>query len=399
MAPKNVDEKFALAKQKIAFQQRFLTPKMFSLKFVKREGVGTACTDGVHVWWDPNYVDQLPNTSQVMFLIAHEVMHPARKHHLRALNFKNLNKQVANIAMDAVINLMLVEEMKLEKPDGCVWMPKYRGWAWEDVYKDLMKNAIEIEGQMWDEVLPYPGREGESDKKGKGKGKGDPVPGEGGQADSVEARAEDKRIDGQLKEMERIGKKAGNLPGGMSDLVKEMTETKVPWEQVLARFVDENSDKDYDWMAPDENYINGDIYIPTLHDPKIGKIGIIFDTSGSVGREDFKKFVGGLFGILSAYDTEVFCIDVDYDVSNPRTISSAEVHNLKVEFMGRGGTSFVPGFNYMVKEDIQPKVVIYFTDGECWEYPDPHPDYPVLWAVLKRGHDFSPPFGEVLVID
>jgi len=402
---KNAREKVALAKQKIAFQWRFLTPKMFDLKFVESELVPRAGTDGVYVYWNPAFIDKL-NQSQTMFVIVHEIFHPLRKHHIRFLSMKNWDKDLANVAMDATINNMLVDEMGLEIPkdvngeiDG-VYMPQYRGWTWEAIYKDLEKKAIKVE--MWDECFPYPGRgDGEQDGKDKGKGKGDPVPGDE-KADSVEERMEDKRIEGQLKEMERIGVKAGKLPGSFKSLVKDMTMTKVPWEQVLARFVDETSDKDYDWMAPDENYINGDIYIPTLHDPKIGKGAIFFDTSASVDeKNDFPKFKGGLYGILSAYDMEVFIAEIDYIVQKTYTITSADLSSLKVEFKGRGGTDFDAGFELIKKDDLQPKFIIYFTDGECHVNPESEPDCPVLWALLKRDYSkhFKPPFGEVLFID
>jgi len=395
---KSPKEKVALAKQKIAFQWRFLTPKMFDLKWKDMEGIGTAGTDGVTVWWEPKYIESITQP-QVMGVVVHEIFHPIRKHHLRAMNIKDLNTRVANIAMDAVINYMIIHEMNLELPPGCVDMPQYKGWAWEDVYRDLMKK--EDETPQWDEVYPYPGRGEDGDGKGKGKGKPEPGPGESENADSVEVRMEEKRIEGQLKEMERIGKKAGKMPGSFKSLVKDMTMTKVPWEQVLARFVDDISDKDYDWMVPDENYINGDIYIPTLHEPKIGKIAIFFDTSGSVSDDDFKKFKGGLYGILSAYDMEVFIAEIDYVVQKSYTIASNELSSLQVEFAGRGGTSFSPGFDLIDKEEIKPKCIIYFTDGEANDFPESEPDCAVLWALLKRGYseNFKPPFGEVLFID
>jgi len=391
---KSPKEKFALAKQKIAFQWRFLTPKMFDLKFLESKNIPTAGTDGVSVFWNPDYVETLTQP-QTMFLIVHEIFHPLRKHHLRFLDLKNGDRRIANIAMDAVINIMLVDEMKLEMPPGGVWLPKYKGWTWEAVYKDLKKQQDET--PQWDECMPYPGR-GDDGKDGKGKhGNGEPG---NEKADSVEARMEDRRIEGQLKEMERIGRKAGKMPGSFSSLVESMTMTKVPWEQVLARFVDETSDKDYDWMVADENYINDDIYIPSLHEPKIGKGAIFFDTSGSVSDEDFTKFKGGLYGILSAYDMEVFCAEVDYVVQKHYTITSADLAGLVVEFAGRGGTSFDAGFELIKDQDLKPKFVIYFTDGECGVSPESEPECPVLWALLNRGyHEFKPPFGEVLFID
>ena len=66
--------------------------------------------------------------------------------------------------------------------------------------------------------------------------------------------------------------------------------------------------------------------------------------------------------------------------------------------VGRGGTEFVPVFNLIDDEMLNPACMIYFTDLECYTYPDLHPQYPVLWASTGGARAPKPPFGEVIDI-
>jgi len=64
---------------------------------------------------------------------------------------------------------------------------------------------------------------------------------------------------------------------------------------------------------------------------------------------------------------------------------------------GRGGTSFVPVFDWIDQAPIGSSVVlIYATDG-YGDFPIAKPNYPVLWLATK--HSIDPekfPFGVVV---
>ena len=72
--------------------------------------------------------------------------------------------------------------------------------------------------------------------------------------------------------------------------------------------------------------------------------------------------------------------------------------------VGRGGTSFVPFFDYLKKHGEENnllgnnKLSIYFTDG-YGDFPSQEPNNPTMWLVCKDGLETqSFPFGEVVRI-
>jgi predicted metal-dependent peptidase len=53
------------------------------------------------------------------------------------------------------------------------------------------------------------------------------------------------------------------------------------------------------------------------------------------------------------------------------------------EFVGGGGTSFAPPFDWAETQDIRPDMLIYFTDAKG-EFPESEPGFPVLWLVKGK---------------
>jgi predicted metal-dependent peptidase len=58
---------------------------------------------------------------------------------------------------------------------------------------------------------------------------------------------------------------------------------------------------------------------------------------------------------------------------------------------GGGGTNFIPVFEHIADEGMEPSALIYLTDLEG-TFPQHEPDYPVLWVDTYGKH--KPPFGE-----
>jgi len=76
-------------------------------------------------------------------------------------------------------------------------------------------------------------------------------------------------------------------------------------------------------------------------------------------------------------------------------VQAGEIDTIVPE--GGGGTSFRPVFDYINDNDLNPKALIYFTDGKCYETLT-EPDYPVIWAIYDN-KAFVPQFGEMIIID
>ena len=65
---------------------------------------------------------------------------------------------------------------------------------------------------------------------------------------------------------------------------------------------------------------------------------------------------------------------------------------------GYGGTRYKPVFDYINDNGLDPKAVVYLTDGYCDDF-DYDPGCPVLWGLTEKCPTFEPSFGEVMVIN
>jgi predicted metal-dependent peptidase len=127
----------------------------------------------------------------------------------------------------------------------------------------------------------------------------------------------------------------------------------------------------------------------------MGKLVIMVDTSGSVGEEELRQMASEVKGITDAYHVDILIIYVDHDVSGIDEIDSWSP-DFDLHPKGGGGTSFVPGFEYVEENQIQPACGIYLTDGWSHEFPEEPPPYPFIWVLTETYKDFSPPFGDVI---
>jgi len=178
-------------------------------------------------------------------------------------------------------------------------------------------------------------------------------------------------------------------------LVNEIKEPKKDWREILHKFTAELARNDYDWERPDTSYMQRDIYIPGLHNEEIGGIIFAIDTSSSVNKDLLQTFLAELKEAVSQMTEEVTVIHCDTEVRKVEQVQVEEVDKIIPE--GRGGTKFLPVFDYIEDNDLNPKALIYFTDGKCYDRLI-EPDYPVIWCIYENAR-FIAQFGESIIVD
>jgi predicted metal-dependent peptidase len=111
--------------------------------------IPTACTNGRDEMYNRDFVDKL-NDAELRFLILHESYHKLYRHITTWKWIADINTNEANICMDFVINIKLVDDnkdgfatMTGELANGCI-DPKYRDMDTAQVYHARKKNG---EGQ------------------------------------------------------------------------------------------------------------------------------------------------------------------------------------------------------------------------------------------------------------
>jgi predicted metal-dependent peptidase len=114
----------------------------------------------------------------------------------------------------------------------------------------------------------------------------------------------------------------------------------------------------------------------------------MIDLSGSVGQKEYADFISEIIGICKAYQERIsmriFSHDVDcYDNG---VIENGNIEKVKkMQLKGGGGTSFSTPLKYLKDNNINPKCLIWLTDG----YGDSveRQNFPILWVLTKNGSD------------
>ena len=333
----------------------------------------TAATDGRTLYYNTQFFNALSN-KQIEFVIAHEILHCVFDHIIRR---GDRDGTIYNIACDYLVNNCLVRDSIGERVDQIKIFQdfKYDNWASEDVYDDIFEKYDEEElkqlGELLDEHIDWEqpgdeGQEGEGNDKPNagGKGKGNSRP--------VHTKEDLKKIRDEIKESMISSAQAagaGNLPGEVARMIKELTEPKMNWRELIRQQVQSTIRNDYTFTRPSRKGWHTNAILPGTNFDNTIDICIALDMSGSIGNDQAKDMLSEVKGIMEEYDDyniKVWCFDTK--VYNEQDFSPTSGDDLSdYEIIGGGGTDFMCNWEYMKQEDIVPKKFIMFTDGYAWD--------------------------------
>ena len=356
----------------------------------------TAATDGKHLFYNTQFFNALSN-KEIEFVIAHEILHCVFDHIIRR---EDRDPMIYNIACDYIVNNTLVRD-KIGEPVKMIqifqdW--KYDGWQSEAVYDDIYKKAeengkkfLEQMGELLDEHIDWETKPSKP-KAGKGGGK------ESDQRPSY-TKEEMKKIRDQIKEnmissAQSAG--AGNIPAEVERMIKELTEPKMNWREILRQQIQATIRNDYTFSRPSRKGWHTGVVLPGMNFDQQIDCAICFDMSGSIGDDQAVNFLSEVKGIMDEfkeYNLKLWCFDTA--VYNEKDYSSSDGEDFsEYKPIGGGGTEFMCNWEYMKEHDIQPKKLIMFTDGYPFgSWGDP--DYCDTVFVIHGHHDRSlkAPFG------
>jgi len=345
------------------------------------EWMGTAATDGRTIYFNRKFFEPL-SVKQVEFVIAHEILHNVFDHMGRR---ETRNPRIFNIAADYCVNGQLVRDRIGEhKIDGITIFhdPKYYGMGAEEIYDQIYDDMDEEElnqlGQLLDDHIDW----GENGKDGQPK----------------YSKEELKQIRDEIREATMQAAQAagaGNTPASVQRMIKELTEPKMNWREILRQQIQSTIKNDYSFMRPNRKGWHMNAILPgTQYDETID-ICVAIDMSGSIGDEQAKDFLSEIKGIMQEYKDfkiKVWCFDTK--VYNEADFDGYNIDEFDYyEPMGGGGTEFDANWEYMKEHDIQPKKFIMFTDGYPWgSWGDEN--YCDTVFIIHGNDKIVPPFGE-----
>lgn len=356
---------FVKARSRLILDNPFFGTLCLRLKVVEWEQE-TGATDGVHLFYNPKWFEKLTDMERIGFL-AHEVLHVVFLHITRR-NERDATKW--NVACDYAINNYLVAEGFI-LPKGGLVDAQYNDMTAEAIYSMLPdQDSKLLDPGKCGGVMDHPGNDG--------------TPGTAG---AIEAG-----LTVAIHQAAEAAKAQGKLSADLESLISDITDPKVDWKAVLARFLRANNKSDFTWVRPNRRFIARGMYLPSLHNPCLEEIVIAVDTSGSISDEELTQFTTETSYILHELAPErVQFIQCDAEI-NDVTEYTRESLPLKVTYKGRGGTEFTPVIDYVNENHPNTAALVYLTDLECGDFGD-KPHYPVLWVTTN---ETKADYGEVI---
>ena len=346
----------------LIIDQPFYGMLALRLKFVEDAGTKTMAVDGVHIFYNVDFVKSLP-INQIKTVVAHEVMHCVFAHISRR---GDRNPRKFNQAGDHVINIGL-KDSKFEPVPSWLCNEGFRNMTTDHVYSLLPDDDNDPSSDPMDECM-----------------------------DSADGTAEGDMAEVEWKiatvQAAKMAKDEGKLPGSVERFVDELTSVKVDWRAVLRRFIVEVSKNDYSWSRFNRRFQSQGIFLPSLYSENMGELVVVIDTSGSIDQPTLNAFGTEIKAIVdSTRPAKTHVVYCDAKINHVDEYGPND--ELAFAMHGGGGTDFRPPFAHLEKHDIKPACLVYLTD-----LYGPHgdaPEYPVLWVCTT---DRIAPWGETLPI-
>ena len=391
-------EKLTTARVGLLLKAPFFGNMATRMKLIEAdEWCPTAATNGRNFYYNTEFVKKL-SVKKLEFLFGHEILHCVFDHFGRV---GSRDRMLSNIAQDFAVNQILVDERigeKITEVQIC-YDNKYRGMAWEEIYDELYAKAEKIPmedllkqlGDLLDEHInedgSAPGKEGDKDSKGK--------PG----MSKEEAQAiKDEIKEAMIQAASAAG--AGKVPAGIQRMIKDMTEPKISWRELVNQEIQSIIRNDYSFTRPNRKSMHSGAILPGMKEATTIDIGIGIDMSGSIGQEDATVFLSEVKGIVDQYEDfkiNLWCFDTE--IYNHKEITHDNSHDLMdYEPQGGGGTDFMANWEFMKENGIEPKKFIMFTDGyPCGDWGDE--DYCDTIFVVKGNTQAEAPFGQTVIYE
>jgi len=345
----------------------FFSALLANLKIKIEPGLGTAATDGVTMWLDPDFIHP-QSVKEIIVILLHELGHVIYEHVIIGKAHK-LDLYIHNLAGDYYINRWL-QLLGYIIPDNWYCDAKYDGWSSMKIYNELMKNKPPPpkSGFMAD-IRPMPGNMSEQEHR-----------------ETVTSNIVKAVISAQA------AKDYGSIPGDVLRRLDDVLNPKLPWYVILQNYMTDLCKDEYTWRRPNKRF-QPDHYLPTLHSEGIKQITAGSDVSASITQENLNE-VGSewryMWEVLKPERFRLMTFDTKVHLNKVYT-EGDQMDNL--ELKGGGGTNVQPLLDSIQEEC--PEVAIIFTDG-YFQIPDmSRITSDIIW-IIKGNPKFTAPKGVVI---
>ncbi len=343
--------------------------------------------------------------NELIFVLAHELLHLALRTHDRA---KGSGRLEFNYAHDYIINDILRAELGFTHvPAGGLDMPGAKEKSAERIVIEMRKDGDKMRSktQVWDGQSVS--ARGALNDAGRSRRAAD-------NAGDVMDEAKERELfpecrngqPGQTEQIEReaaksaaLGRAMGKMPGRGVE-AGDVTQTvmalrgmyKTPWEVALQKWIESVSPGERTYLRPSRRETGGDIVLAGRK-RESWMLNVVLDTSGSMSDE-IPRALGAIADFCERVSVdEIRLVQCDAEVTSDETLSPDALANYQVS--GFGGSDLTPAMRALAQDERVTAAVV-ITDGDI-AYPPEEMPYDVLWVVTASVYaSFNPPYGRIV---
>lgn len=390
------------------------------IEFVESDVPAIAYTDGKSISFNWKYYQENEdmhgmNLQNFIFVLCHEVGHLLN---LTSERCGGRDQRFWNYATDYSINSDLINNQnaegraipigemyyneKLIRPDnpkGQAWLydEKYKNKTCEQIYDDLIDQFKKAHGGKTPEQVDKDNAEAVEkwlDQYGKGQKQLDDHIPQAGMDESDKSRIK--------AQVQAVQKQMGGLQAGKTDSFLERAfellfkEPPFDWRGFLSNYLKAFIKSDFTWKRPSRRSWGMGSLLPGTNIESHIKMGIAFDTSGSVGQAQVEEFLAHISKIMhsfKSFEVDIWCFSTKVHEETLITYTKQtqdQIKNFKLASLG--GTEIASNFQWIEENKKKYDVFICMTDG--YDYIDglKFKYCPVIWAIT--GNDkFTNPSG------
>jgi predicted metal-dependent peptidase len=344
--------------------------------------------------------------NELVFVLAHELLHLALRTHDRA---KGSGRLEFNYAHDYIINDILRAELGFTHvPAGGLDMPGAKEKSAEQIVLEMRKDGDKMQSktQVWDgQSVTARGALSQS-------GQGQQAAGDAGDVmdDAKERELFPECKSGQAEQAKQIqaaggkalalGKAMGKMKGRGAES-GDVTQTvmalrgmyKTPWEAALQKWVESVAPGERTYLRPSRREISGSDIVLAGRKRESWMLNVVLDTSGSM-MDEISPALGAIADFCEQLSIdEIRLVQCDAAVTGDEMLSPDALANYQVS--GFGGSDLSPAMRALA-DDGRVTAALVITDGDI-EFPREEMPYDVLWVVTPGAYtNFNPPYGRVV---
>jgi predicted metal-dependent peptidase len=349
----------------------------------------------MYMYYNPDDFDKRP-VEEVRGILKHEVLHLILEHVFRR---EGRDPFEWNIATDFAVNSFIkdlpkdglkAEDFKLPTKNSAEWYHQHL----PDEFKKANRAQITFNE---DGTITVEGPEG-SGPNGEGRSKKTfRLLHDMDEFDTCNERCKEDPalaeavVRGALETA--LEKCQGNVPGELQEYIDALLKKPtISWKQLLRQYFATSVRAGFKASWKRENRRFGPSVKGKMRE-RVMNVMVAVDTSGSMGAEEFEEAITEIHHLCQLHKGDKTVIEIDMTVQREYKMKKG----LKVDFKGRGGTSFVPLFDYINEKAKKPDLLIYITDL-YGDFPEYRPSYPVIWLRPSSSHADEIPWGRLVPI-